>query len=162
MENPKIRKSTNPKINHLNSIKMKILILCTGNSCRSQMAHGFLESFDKRMTVCSAGTEASGKLNQKAVAAMKDFGIDISHHTSDSVEKYLGEEWDYVITVCGGANENCPVFIGKVKNRLHIGFDDPSHVTGTEEYIWSEFIRVRDEIRDGFYKLYKEEIEQQL
>ncbi|MBW6479750.1 MAG: arsenate reductase ArsC [Bacteroidales bacterium] len=141
---------------------MKILVLCTGNSCRSQMAHGFMESFDKRMTVRSAGTEASGKLNEKAVAAMKEIDIDISHHTSDSVDKYLGEEWDYVITVCGGANENCPAFMGKVKHRLHIGFDDPSHVAGTEEYIRSEFIRVRDEIREGFYKLYKEEIEPQL
>ena len=141
---------------------MRILILCTGNSCRSQMAHGFMESFDNRLTIRSAGTEASGKLNNKAVEVMKDTGIDISHHTSDPVDKYLGEEWDYVITVCGGANENCPVFMGNVTNRLHIGFDDPSHVIGTEEYIHSEFIRVRDEIREGFCKLYKEEIEPQL
>ncbi len=137
---------------------MKILILCTGNSCRSQMAHGFLQSFDERITVCSAGTEASGKLNQKAVKVMADAGIDISHHTSDSVEKYLAEEWDYVITVCGGANEACPAFLGKVKTRLHIGFDDPSHVVGSEEFIRSEFIRVRDEIKTGFYKFYIEEI----
>ena len=137
---------------------MKVLILCTGNSCRSQMAHGFLKSFDSTITVCSAGTEASGKLNQKAVAAMKEAGIDISHHTSDSVDKYLDEEWDYVITVCGGANEACPAFIGKVKHRLHIGFDDPSHATGTDEFIWSEFIRVRDEIKEGFWKFYNESI----
>jgi len=141
---------------------MKVLILCTGNSCRSQMAHGFLQSFDKNIIVCSAGTEASGKLNEKAVAAMKEIGIDISQHNSDSVEKYLGEEWDYVVTVCGGANESCPAFTGKVKNRLHIGFDDPSHVTGSDEYIRSEFRRVRDEIKEGFYKLYKEQIEPQL
>ncbi len=141
---------------------MKILILCTGNSCRSQMAHGFLQSFDPRLTVCSAGTQASGKLNQKAVAAMQDTGIDISNHTSDSVDKYLNEEWDYVITVCGGANEECPAFIGKVKHRLHIGFDDPSHAEGTDEFIWNEFIRVRDEIKAGFYKLYTEQIKPQL
>jgi len=141
---------------------MKILILCTGNSCRSQMAHGFLQSFDKTLTVCSAGTQASGKLNQKAVAAMKDAGIDISQHTSDSVEKYLSEEWDYVITVCGGANEECPAFFGKVTHRLHMGYDDPSHATGTEEFIWSEFIRVRDDIKKGFYKLYAEQIKPQL
>ncbi len=134
---------------------MKILILCTGNSCRSQMAHGFLQSFDPSLTVRSAGTEASGKLNPKAIAVMKEIGIDISHHTSDSVDLYLGEEWDYVITVCGGANEACPAFIGKVKHRLHMGFDDPSHVTGTDEYIWSEFIRVRDEIKNQFYEFYK-------
>ncbi len=133
---------------------MKILILCTGNSCRSQMAHGFLQSFDPSIKVCSAGTEASGKLNPKAVAVMQEIGIDISQHTSDSVDLYLGEEWDYVITVCGGANENCPAFLGKVKHRLHIGFDDPSHAVGSEEFIHSEFIRVRDEIRDGFRKFY--------
>jgi arsenate reductase len=141
---------------------MKILILCTGNSCRSQMAHGFMQSFNKDLYVRSAGTEASGKLNVDAVKAMKEAGIDISHHTSDSVEKYLGDEWDYVITVCGGANENCPVFMGKVEHRLHMGFDDPSHATGTDEFIWSEFIRVRDEIKETFYKFYKEEIEPQL
>ena len=141
---------------------MKVLILCTGNSCRSQMAHGFLQSFDPGITVRSAGTEASGKLNPKAVAVMKEVGIDISHHTSDSVDLYLGEEWDYVITVCGGANEACPAFIGNVKHRLHMGFDDPSHAVGTDEFIWSEFIRVRDEIKEGFYKFYIEQIKPQL
>ena len=141
---------------------MKILILCTGNSCRSQMAHGFLQSFDKNITVCSAGTEATGKLNKKAVAAMKEIGIDISHHTSDSIDKYINDEWDYVVTVCGGANENCPTFIGKVKNRLHIGFDDPSHATGTDEFIWSEFIRVRDEIKNKFFELYTNVIKHNL
>ncbi len=133
---------------------MKILILCTGNSCRSQMAHGFLQSFDQNIIVCSAGTEASGKLNEKAVAVMNEIGIDISHHTSDSVDIYLNDEWDYVITVCGGANETCPAFVGKVKHRLHMGYDDPSHVTGTDEYIWSEFRRVRNEIKEGFWKFY--------
>jgi len=141
---------------------MKVLILCTGNSCRSQMAHGFLQSFDKNISVFSAGTQASGKLNQKAVEAMKDAGIDISHHTSDSVDKYLKDEWDYVITVCGGANEECPAFFGKVKHRLHMGFDDPSHAVGTDEFIKSEFIRVRDEIKEGFYKFYIEQIQPQL
>jgi len=141
---------------------MKVLILCTGNSCRSQMAHGFLQSFDPDITVRSAGTEASGKLNPKAVAVMKEAGIDISHHTSDSVDLYLGEEWDYVITVCGGANEACPAFIGKVKHRLHMGFDDPSHAVGTDEFIRSEFIRVRDEIKTGFLKFYIEQIKPQL
>lgn len=137
---------------------MKILILCTGNSCRSQMAHGWLQSFDPTLTVCSAGTQASGKLNEKAVAVMRKAGIDISHHTSDPVEKYLNEEWDYVITVCGGANEACPAFFGKVKHRLHIGFDDPSHAVGSDDFIWSEFLRVRDEIKEGFYKFYVENI----
>nr|WP_321355741.1 arsenate reductase ArsC [uncultured Draconibacterium sp.] len=141
---------------------MKVLILCTGNSCRSQMAHGFLQSFDERIQVESGGTEASGKLNQKAVKAMAEIGIDISGHTSDSVPKFLNDKWDYVITVCGGANENCPAFFGEVKHRLHIGFDDPSHATGTDEFIWSEFIRVRDEIKERFWKLYEEDIKSQL
>lgn len=137
---------------------MNILILCTGNSCRSQMAHGFLQSFNKHINVASAGTEASGNINLKAVEVMKEIGIDISHHTSDSIEKYLHDEWDYVITVCGGANEACPSFTGKVKHRLHIGFDDPSHAIGTSEFIDSEYYRVRDEIKEAFYKLYTEKI----
>ena len=141
---------------------MKVLILCTGNSCRSQMSHGFLQSFDPTITVCSAGTQASGKLNEKAVAVMKEAGVDISHHTSDSVDKYLKDEWDYVITVCGGANEECPAFFGKVKHRLHIGFDDPSHAVGTAEFIDSEYIRVRDEIKEAFWRFYMQEIKPNL
>jgi arsenate reductase len=141
---------------------MKILILCTGNSCRSQMAHGFMQSFNQKMTVASAGTEASGKLNPNAVNVMQEIGIDISHHTSDPVSEYLNDEWDYVITVCGGANESCPVFTGKIKHRLHIGFDDPSHTKGSEKFIRNKFIRVRDEIREAFYKLYKEQIEPEI
>lgn len=141
---------------------MKVLILCTGNSCRSQMAHGFLQSFDSRIEVASAGTEASGKLNSSAVKVMQEIGIDISHHSSDSVEKYLNDEWDYVITVCGGANEKCPAFIGKVKHRLHMGYDDPSHAVGSDDYIRSEFLRVRDEIKAGFWQWYKNELKPEL
>ena len=137
---------------------MKIVILCTGNSCRSQMAHGFLQSFDDRLIVRSAGTEASGKLNPKAVQVMQEIGIDISHHSSDSVDLYLEEEWDYVITVCGGANENCPAFFGNVKERLHIGFDDPTFAQGSEEFVWSEYIRVRNEIKKAFLSFYQEKI----
>jgi len=120
------------------------------------MAHGFLESFDSNLVVKSAGTEPSGSLNPKAVEVMKEIGIDIAHHTSDSVNKYLNEYWDYVITVCGGANENCPVFNGNVKHRLHIGFEDPSDAVGSEEYIWKEFRRTRDLIRSDFIKFYNE------
>jgi arsenate reductase len=123
------------------------------------MAQGFLQSFNKRLKVYSAGTEASGKLNGKAVEVMSEVDIDISHHTSDPVAKYINEVWDYVITVCGGANENCPVFSGRVKNRLHIGFDDPSFATGSPEFIRNEYLRVRDEIQDAFSHLYKEKIE---
>ncbi|HZK08465.1 MAG TPA: arsenate reductase ArsC [Bacteroidales bacterium] len=137
---------------------MKILILCTGNSCRSQMAHGFLQSFDKKLDVRSAGTKPSERLNPTAVQVMAEIGIDISHHTSDSVDLYLDDEWDFVITVCDDANENCPAFTGKVKHRLHIGFDDPSHATGTPEFVQSEYYNVRDEIKDAFYEFYNEEI----
>jgi arsenate reductase len=141
---------------------MKILVLCSGNSCRSQMAHGFLESFDNLLIVRSAGAKVSGEINEKAVIVMQEVGIDISNHTSDPVEKYQDEEWDYVMTVCTGANKACPAFFGKVKHRLHMGFDDPSHLTGTEDYIMSEFRRVRDEIKEGFYKFYTEQIIPQL
>lgn len=140
---------------------MKILILCTGNSCRSQMAHGFLQSFDKELIVKSAGTKAAGKLNKGAVRTMAEVGIDISTHTSDAVEMYLDEEWDYVITVCGDANESCPTFHGNVKNRIHIGFDDPSHATGSKEHIESEYRRVRDEIKNKFEEFYITQIKRQ-
>jgi arsenate reductase (thioredoxin) len=134
---------------------MKVLILCTGNSCRSQMAHGFLQSFDKSIDVYSAGTEPAEKVNQTAVRVMLEAGIDISSHQPKPVDAYLNDEWDYVITVCDNANETCPVFNGKVKHRLHIGFEDPSHKTGSEEFRINEFRRIRDEIKSGFYKLYK-------
>ena len=137
---------------------MKVLILCTGNSCRSQMAHGFLQSFDESLQVFSAGTAASGKLNHKAVKVMAELGIDIGDYTSDSVSKYLVESWDFVITVCGGANESCPVFVGKVGKRLHIGFDDPSDAKGSNEFIMSEFYRVRDEIETEFRVFYSQQI----
>lgn len=139
---------------------MKILILCTGNSCRSQMAQGFLQAFDKNIEVQSAGTEPALHINQKAVEVMKEVGIDISHHTPKLVDRYLDDEWDYVITVCDNANETCPAFFGKVRHRLHLGFDDPSHATGTPEFIQGEYIRVRDEIREAFLKFYNENLKE--
>ena len=141
---------------------MKILILCTGNSCRSQMAHGFLQSFDKRIKVYSAGTEPAKQVNPKATRVMKEAGIDISHHTPKLVDQYLRDKWDYVITVCDSANETCPVFMGKVKHRLHIGFEDPSHTTGTDEFIYHEFRRIRDMIKNSFYKFYQTDIKPKL
>ncbi len=137
---------------------MKILILCTGNSCRSQMAHGFLQSLNKDLVVCSAGTEPASRVNRIAVEVMSEAGFDISHYFPKHVDRYLHEEWDYVITVCDHALETCPVFSGKVKTRLHIGFEDPSHATGTDEYILSEFRRIRDEIRVAMGKFYNEKI----
>jgi len=141
---------------------MKVLILCTGNSCRSQMAQGFLQSFDMKLVVHSAGTEPAKQVNPKAIKIMAEAGVDISQHTPKMVDQYLKDEWDYVITVCDHANETCPVFFGKVKHRLHMGFEDPSHMSGTDEFIWSEFRRVRDEIKEGFYKFYIEQIKPQL
>lgn len=133
---------------------MRVLILCTGNSCRSQMAHGFLQSFDKRLDVHSAGTRPAAHVNPKAVEVMMEAGVDISAHTPKSVDIYLNEPWDYVITVCGGANETCPMFTGEVGKRLHIGFDDPSDAVGRDEFVMSEFRRVRDEIKEGFERFY--------
>jgi arsenate reductase (thioredoxin) len=141
---------------------MKILILCTGNSCRSQMAQGFLKSFDKRLNVFSAGTNPATKINGTAVDVMKKAGIDISHEKPKNVDIYLNEEWDYVITVCDDANEVCPFFPGKVRNRLHMGFDDPSREKGNYTEILNEFYRVRNEIRDEFYKLYESELSKKL
>jgi arsenate reductase len=133
---------------------MKVLILCTGNSCRSQIAHGFLKSFDSTIEVQSAGTFPASEVNPRAIKVMDEVGIDISKNSPKSVDEFLNDQWDYVITVCDDANETCPVFLGKVKHRLHIGFVDPSHATGSEEFIMSEFRRVRDEIEDEFYKFY--------
>lgn len=133
---------------------MKILILCTGNSCRSQMAHGFLQSFDKNLQVYSAGTQPAKQVNPKAIQVMNEVGINISHHQPTLVDQYLNETWDYVITVCGGANESCPAFIGKVKHRLHFGFEDPSEAQGSEEFIMSEFRRIRNAIKSKFYEWY--------
>ena len=133
---------------------MKILILCTGNSCRSQMAQGFLQSFDKDLQVSSAGTQPAKQVNKNAVQVMKEKNIEISHHTPKSVEQYLHDDWDYVITVCDDANETCPIFPGRVKHRLHMGFEDPSHIQGTEEQILNEFRKVRDEIKSTFFAFY--------
>ena len=126
---------------------MKILILCTGNSCRSQMAEGFLRSFDPDIEVFSAGTEPSSQVHPKAVEVMKEKGIDLSGHYPQKVDEYVDDTFDYVITVCGHAKENCPVFLGDVKQHMHIGFEDPAEATGTEEEILNEFRRIRDEIR---------------
>ena len=110
----------------------KILILCTGNSCRSQIAEGFLKSFNANLEVYSAGTNPTQKVNDYAIKVMQEIGIDLSLNKPKNVEVFLSQEFDYVITVCDGAKETCPVFIGKVKNRLHIGFEDPADAKGTE------------------------------
>jgi|TARA_B100001971_G_scaffold214925_1_gene255533 arsenate reductase len=135
---------------------MKILILCTGNSCRSQMAEGFLKSFNQGLNVFSAGTVPGVSVHPLAISVMKDINIDISTNFPKSVKDFLSEDFDYVITVCGGAKESCPVFGGKVKNTIHFGFDDPAEASGTDEEIMNEFIRIRNEIEHDFTIFYNE------
>ena len=121
-----------------------------------------MQAFNEALEVHSAGTEPAECVNPLAVKVMKEVGINISHQVPKSVKRYLGESGDYVITVCGGANGSCPAFLGEVKHRLHIGFDDPSKVKGTEEFVLSEFRRVRDEIKERFYDFYLNELKPQL
>jgi arsenate reductase len=126
------------------------------------MAQGFLQSFDSKIEVYSAGTFPAKMVNPRAIEVMSEVGIDISKNSPKAVDEFLNYEWDYVITVCDDANETCPVFPGKVRNRLHIGFDDPSNVKGSYTEIINEFYRVRNEIRDEFYKLYEKELRKKL
>jgi len=130
--------------------RTRILVLCTGNSCRSQMAEGFLRSFDPSLEVYSAGTRPASAVHPYAVAVMQEVGIDLRGQHPKSVDKFLREPFDYVITVCDGAKETCPVFTGRVRHQLHFGFEDPAHARGTDEEIRSEFRRIRDQIRDRF------------
>ena len=142
-------------------MKKRILILCTGNSCRSQMAEGFLKSFDDNLEVYSAGTKPAERVNPFAIKAMNETGIDISGGLAENVDKYISQSFDYVITVCDNAKETCPVFMGNVKHRLHIGFDDPADAAGTEEEVMPVYRRVRDEIKKEFYELYKQELREE-
>ena len=135
---------------------MNILILCTGNSCRSQMAEGFMKYFDSSLNVYSAGTKPTERVNPFAVQVMKEIGIDISNNKPQHVDKFLDKDFDFVITVCGEANESCPVFNGKVKKRLHIGFPDPANAEGSDEEKLSVFKKVRDQINHEFYEFYCE------
>ena len=125
---------------------MRILVLCTGNSCRSQMAQGYLQHFaGKRAEIFSAGVETHG-VNPRAIAVMKEDGIDISHHTSTNVEEYDDIAFDHVITVCDNAREACPVFPSHAAKHHH-NFTDPAKVTGTEEEVMNAFRKVRGEIK---------------
>ncbi|MBJ7390397.1 MAG: arsenate reductase ArsC [Chthoniobacterales bacterium] len=130
--------------------KPRVLILCTGNSCRSHMAEGILRATaGDLLEVCSAGSNPAGYVNPQAIAALAEIGIDISGHTSKHMDEFLGREVETVITVCGNADQACPVFPGQV-NRHHWPFDDPAHATGTAEEIAAQFRRVRDELRRVF------------
>lgn len=135
--------------------KKKILVLCTGNSCRSQLAEGYLRHFaGGRAAVYSAGIETHG-VNPKAVAVMAEDGIDISYHTSNQVDEYDGIAFDYVITVCDNAKESCPVFPTRAK-KFHHNFPDPAKAQGTPEEVMDQFRSVRDMIRDYADKFVKE------
>ncbi len=133
----------------------RILILCTGNSCRSQMAEAYLRSLDPNLEIYSAGTQPAATIHPRAVQVMKEIGIDISNSRPKRVDQFIQTAFDYVITVCDSAKEACPVFTGNVRHRLHIGFDDPAEARGTDEQILFEFRRVRDEIRRDFKKFYE-------
>jgi len=135
---------------------MRVLFLCTHNSARSQMAEGWLRHLGgERFDVHSAGTEAT-LVRPLAIQAMQEVGIDISHHTSKTLQQYLKQPWDYVITVCDAANEACPIFPGG-KRRLHWSFPDPSKATGTEEEQLEIYRQVRNAIRERIEECLKEE-----
>ncbi|NOY87390.1 MAG: arsenate reductase ArsC [Deltaproteobacteria bacterium] len=135
----------------------RVLFLCTGNSCRSQMADGIINhDFAGCIEAFSAGTEPHG-LNPKAVQVLAEIGIDISGDSSDHLSQYEGQSFDYVITLCGDANEKCPLFFGGVQ-RTHIGFDDPPKATGTEEDVLNVYRRVRDEIREQLSDFFRQEL----
>ena len=128
-------------------MKKRVLVLCTGNSCRSQIAHGYLQYLGKeKAEVYSAGIETHG-VNPKAIQVMKEDGIDIAHHTSNNVKEYDSLEFDYVITVCDNAKEHCPYFPSTVKS-FHYNFPDPAKARGTDEEVMNEFRKVRDQIRE--------------
>lgn len=127
------------------NVPLRILVLCTGNSARSQIAEGLLRhNGGIRYQVFSAGTHPS-VVNPHAIETMREVGIDISHQHSKSVDEFVGEEFDFIITVCDNANENCPIFPGQAK-RIHWSFDDPAIAEGTREARLSVFRRLRDEI----------------
>jgi len=137
---------------------MRILILCTGNSCRSQMAEGIMRNLNPKMEVFSAGTRPEKQVNKYAIKVMSEIGIDISQHYPKLVDGFVSQPFDYVITVCDNAKEDCPVFIGKVGKRSHIGFEDPADAKGSEEEIISVYRKIRDQIKKRFTKFYKEEM----
>jgi|SRR5665213_1241743 len=124
----------------------KVLVLCTGNSCRSQIAEGYLRGFaNGKAEIFSAGIETHG-VNSRAIAVMKEDGIDISHHTSNHIDEYKNIDFDYVITVCDNAKERCPFFPSSAK-KFHQNFPDPAKAKGTEEEIMQKFRKVRDMIK---------------
>ncbi len=132
------------------NLPMRLLILCTGNSCRSQMAAAFVERLRPKWEVHSAGTFPADGVHPLAIGVMREVGIDLSAARPRAVEEYLDQTFDYVITVCDHANEACPLFTGQVKHRLHMGFEDPAEAFGDEAEVLAVFRRIRDEIWKAF------------
>jgi arsenate reductase len=152
----KISALQNPRSNSICSnpiqfiMKPNVLILYTGNSCRCHMAEGILRAAaDNLIDVHSAGSNPAGFVHPKAIEVMKEIGVDISAHTSKHMNTFLDRQIATVITVCGNADQVCPIFPGQL-NRHHWGFDDPAHAQGSEEQVLEEFRRVRDEMRKVF------------
>ncbi|MGD0339833.1 MAG: arsenate reductase ArsC [Bacteroidota bacterium] len=137
---------------------IKVLILCTGNSSRSQMAEAFLKSFDPRLEIYSAGTRPADRVHHAAIKVMNEVGINLNSNITKNVDQYLTASFDHVITVCDNARETCPVFTGRVGKRFHIGFEDPANAKGNEEEILKVFRRVRDQIRERMFEFYKKEL----
>lgn len=132
---------------------MKILILCTGNSCRSQMAEGILKNNHPDWQVFSAGTKPADKVHPFAIAVMNELGIDLSKNKPKLIDEFINQKFDYVITVCDDAKETCPIFTGNVNKRIHIAFDDPAKAVGTEEDVLKVFRKVRNQMIKQFSRL---------
>ncbi len=128
---------------------MKVLIICTANSCRSQMATALLAGKFPDWEVFSAGTYPARFVHPLAIEVMQEIGLDISENVPQSIDKFLKEDFDYVLTVCGDAQDSCPEFFGNTKNKIHIGFDDPASFIGDKAEMLDEFRRVRDEINEA-------------
>lgn len=141
----------------MNATKRRVLFLCTHNSCRSQMAEGLVNhDLGERIEAFSAGTEAT-RVNPLAAKVMAEIAIDLSSHRSKTLDEFAGQPFDYVITLCGDANERCPLFFGGVQRR-HMGFEDPSRRPGSEEEVLPEYRRVRDEIRQTMREFFAKEL----
>lgn len=135
-------------------MKARVLIVCTGNTCRSQMAQYILQSFDSELEVFSAGTDPGKMINPRTVKVMNEIGIDVSNSKPRNISCFLTSPFDYVITVCDDARVICPAFFGIVKNRMHISFEDPAVATGTEEQVMDKYREIRDQIKLKFRDFY--------
>lgn len=138
-------------------MKVKILVLCTGNSCRSQMAEGIIKNIDPDFEVYSAGTRPEKEVNPYAVKVMKEIGLDISSNYPKNADEFVNTDFDYVITVCDNAKEVCPVFSGNVKHRIHKGFEDPFNARGSDEEKMNVYRNVRDQIKNVFIEFFSRE-----